>query len=322
MQLVGAGFSGRIALALLRHDVDQNGPVLDGRRLLQDRHQIIHVVPVNRADIIEAQLLEEGAAGHHAARIFLGLLGRLAEGARQVLRHRFAQPPHVLIGAARHQTCQIGAHPADRGRDRHIVVVQNDHQLAACRLGGVVHRLIGHARRHRAVADHGHNPVLLALLVARGGEAQGGADRGRGVGRAERIVFALAALGEAGQAPALAQGADAVAPPGQDLVRIALMPDVPDQDVLGRLEHMVQRRGQLDHAQTRAQVPARHRHGVDRLDPHLVRQLLKLGDIEAPHVSGNLDGVEQGGVRHQRNLEGLLVVTRVHGSGFLSGPTL
>ena len=35
---------------------------------------------------------------------------------------------------------------------------------------------------------------------------------------AERIVFALRPLGEAGQAAALAQGADAIAPPGQDLV--------------------------------------------------------------------------------------------------------
>ena len=46
---------------------------------------------------------------------------------------------------------------------------------------------------------------------------------------AERVVFALGALGEAGEAAALAQRADAVAAAGQDLVRIGLMADVPDQ---------------------------------------------------------------------------------------------
>ena len=46
---------------------------------------------------------------------------------------------------------------------------------------------------------------------------------------AERVVFALRALGEAGQAAALAQRADAVAAAGEDLVRIGLVADVPDR---------------------------------------------------------------------------------------------
>ena len=72
------------------------------------------------------------------------------------------------------------------------------------------------------------------------------------MGRAERIIFALGALGEARQAAALAQRADPVAPAGQDLVRIGLVANVPDQLVGGGVEHVVQRNGQLDHAQARA----------------------------------------------------------------------
>ena len=53
--------------------------------------------------------------------------------------------------------------------------------------------------------------------------------------RAEGIVFALAPFGEAAEAATLAQGADTVAAPGQDLVRIALMPDVPDQLVFTKV---------------------------------------------------------------------------------------
>ena len=108
-----------------------------------------------------------------------------------------------------------------------------------------------------------------------------------------------AALGEARQAAALAQGADAVAAAGQDLVRIALVADVPDQDVLGRLEHMVQGDGQLDHAEAGAQVAAGDGHRVDGLGAQLVRQLTQLGDVEAAHVGGDVNCVEQGGVGHR-----------------------
>ena len=50
---------------------------------------------------------------------------------------------------------------------------------------------------------------------------------------AERIVFgSRSAIGEAGQAATLAQGADAVAAPGEDLVRIGLVADVPDDAIV------------------------------------------------------------------------------------------
>ncbi|MNS64699.1 hypothetical protein D3C72_978350 [compost metagenome] len=296
--LVGAVLSGGVALALLRHDVDQHRTVGDGGGVLQDGDQVLHVVTVDRPDVVEAQLLEEGAADDHAAGVFLGLARRVAEGARHVVDELLPDLADVLIGAARDLLGQIGAHAADGRGDRHVVVVQHHHQLAVGGLRGVVHRLIGHARRHGAVADDGHDAVLLALGVAGGGEAKRRRNRGRGVGRAEGVVFALGPLGEARQAAALTQGADAVATPGQDLVRIALMADVPDQDVLGRLEHMVQGHGQLDHAQRRAEVASGDGDGVDGLGPHVVGQLLQPRDIEPAHVGGNGDGVENGGVGH------------------------
>ena len=89
---------------------------------------------------------------------------------------------------------------------------------------------------------------------------------------AERVVLALGALGEAGQAAALAQGADAVAAAGQDLVRIGLVADVPDQPVARGVEDLVQGDGQLDDAEAGAQMAAGHRHRVDGLLAQLVRR--------------------------------------------------
>ena len=93
------------------------------------------------------------------------------------------------------------------------------------------------------------------------------------MGGAERVVLALGAAREAGQPAALAQRADAVAAAGQDLVRIGLMADVPDQAVARRVEHPMQRDGQLDHAEAGAQMPAGDRDGVDGLLPQLVGDL-------------------------------------------------
>jgi hypothetical protein len=95
--------------------------------------------------------------------------------------------------------------------------------------------------------------------------------------RSERIVFALAALGEARKAAALTQGADAVAPAGDDLVRIGLVADVPDQPVLGRVEDVVDGDGELDHPEAGAEMPAGAADGVDHLRAQLVRQLAQLG---------------------------------------------
>ena len=64
------------------------------------------------------------------------------------------------------------------------------------------------------------------------------------------------AVGEAGEAAVLPDRAEPVAAAGEQLVRVALMPDVPDDAVPGALEHAVQRDRELDGAQTGGEVTA------------------------------------------------------------------
>ena len=70
--------------------------------------------------------------------------------------------------------------------------------------------------------------------------------------------------------------ADALAPPGDDLVRIGLVADIPHQPIVGRVEHVMQRDGQLDHAEPRAEVAAGAADRLDHLGAQLVRQLAQL----------------------------------------------
>ena len=73
---------------------------------------------------------------------------------------------------------------------------------------------------------------------------------------------------------ALADGADAVAPAGENLVRISLVADVPDQPVGRRVEDMVQRDGQFDHAEPGAEMAAGLGDRVDGLGAQFIGQLL------------------------------------------------
>ena len=113
------------------------------------------------------------------------------------------------------------------------------------------------------------------------------------MGGAERIVFAFGALGEAGQPAARAQRADAVPAAGQDLVRIGLVADVPDQPVARGVEHVMNGRSQLDHAEAGAEMPAGNGNRVDGFLAQLVCDLTDLFHLQLAQIVGGSDRVEK-----------------------------
>src|SRR5262249_40143884 len=111
--------------------------------------------------------------------------------------------------------------------------------------------------------------------------------------RAERIVNAFGPPSEAGETATLAQGPNAVASAGQDLVRIALVTDIPDEPVGRSVENVMQGDGQLDHPEPRTEMSARHRNGVDHLRPEFVGERLQLPGLEPAKVGRFMHQVEQ-----------------------------
>ena len=112
---------------------------------------------------------------------------------------------------------------------------------AVAELSGVVQRLEGHPRGRAAVADHRHRARSLAAARRRLGHAERGGDRGAGVPGAERVVGALGAAQEAARTVGVLHAEEGRAPPGERLVRVALVADVPDQPVARRVEDVVER---------------------------------------------------------------------------------
>ena len=84
------------------------------------------------------------------------------------------------------------------------------------------------------------------------------------MGRAEGVVFALDPARKAGNAAELAQSAHLLTAPGQDLVRVSLVPDVPHQTIVRRIEYIVQRDSKFNRAQIRRQVATGLGHRIEQ----------------------------------------------------------
>src|SRR5262249_41685724 len=99
-----------------------------------------------------------------------------------------------------------------------------------------------------------------------------------------RVVVALALVRVPGQAAALAQPVEAVLPAGHHFVYVRLMPGVEEQTVLGRFEDPVQRQGELDHTEVRAEVAAGPGYLVDEEVADLRRERLQLLGSQSAQV--------------------------------------
>ena len=111
--------------------------------------------------------------------------------------------------------------------------------------------------------------------------------------RAEGVVHGFVALQKSGKAVFLAQGIHALAPAGQNLVRVGLVADIPDQSILRGVEHIVQGDCQFDHAQPGGQMPAGLRNGVHQTVPQLGRQCRQFRRRQGTQAARRLDFVEQ-----------------------------
>ncbi len=306
MATVGGLFGGGIALALPGDDMQQHRPGGTVAHLTQHAREILDIMPVERADIGKPQLLEDGAADGHGLQRFLGAARALLEGLRQQAHRALGGGFQLLKRLGLVEPGEIARKRPHRRRNRHVIVVQ-DHEQAFAGMTGVVHRLPRHARGHRTVANHrdgiAQRRIGGAAQLAGQRKAGGGGNRGRGMPGPERVIGAFAALGETRKPGFLPQGADTVAAAGEDLVGIDLMAHIPDDPVARGVEHMVQRHGQLDHAEPGTEMSAGLGNRRDRLGAKLVGELPEFPAGETFHVGGRLDAVEKRGLRAFGHME-------------------
>ena len=227
------------ALALDGLDVDDDRPV-GGERGLERAAQGADVVAVDRPDVGEVELLEQ------QARRGVGLDRRLdlraepldlaAEAERQLRQPALDVLAGVVEPRVEARALEQARERADVRRDRHPVVVEDDHDRRL-QAAGVVERLERDAAGERAVADHRDDLAVVADPVAhRLLEPDRVADRGRRVAGAHDVVLGLGDRAERRQAVVLADRLEPGGAPGEDLVRVGLVADVPEDLVARRVE--------------------------------------------------------------------------------------
>jgi hypothetical protein len=283
------------ALALDRLDVDDDGPT-GFERLAQRLAQLGDVVAVDRAHVGEVELLEEepGREVGLDRRLHLGPepVDPAAEAQRQVSQSLLRRRTRLVEALVQAHALEVARDRPDVRRDRHAVVVDDDHHRGL-QPAGVMERLVGDAAGEGPVSDHGDDPAVLPdSLAHRLLQADRVADRGRGVPRTHDVVLGLEDRAERRQALVLADRVEPVAPAREHLVRVGLVPDVPEDLVRRGVEQAVQRDGQLAGAEVGAEVAADLTDRVDDQLAHLLRHVLELLVGELVEVGGRVDRIE------------------------------
>ncbi len=284
-------FRGCEAFAFHGHHMQQLGAfeVTHVAQRLQQRGQ---VMAIDRADIIEAQLLEQGARRDHALHMLFGPPCNLERRSRQARQNAFAALAHVVVERACPEAREIRGEPTLVARDRHLVVVQDNQQVRAG-VRGMVQRLESHARGHCAVADHRHYLALLVAQARSQRHAERGADTGARMTNTETVVFAFAAVVERRQPAGPADTEHCLAPATENLVRIALVTDIPDQPVMRGVEQVMKRDGEFHDAQAGAEMATCLAHRVQQVFAQLIGQPGQAGLVHGTQVRRQPDAIQQ-----------------------------
>ncbi len=187
----------RIAMPFARYHMQELRP-FEVADIFQCGDQHIQIVPVNRADVVEAELFKQRSRQHHAFGLLFQPLGKFQQG-RHAFEYAFAHIARLGVKLPTHQMRQIAVERPYRRADAHVVVVEDDEQAQVLLDAGVVQGFKRHAGRHGAVTNYGDVVLLFAHLASRNGHAQGGRDAGGRVCGAKSIVFAFVAARKAAQ---------------------------------------------------------------------------------------------------------------------------
>src|SRR5437867_8936515 len=118
----------------------------------------------------------------------------------------------------------------------------------------IVERFVADSAGERSVARDYDNVFIATAQIAPNSHAEPSGKRRAGMTGAVAIVFAFRAQKKTVKSPELAHRGKTIESPGKHFVDIALMAHVHNKAVARRIEHTVQRNGQLDHTEIRSQM--------------------------------------------------------------------
>ena len=285
--------SGRIllgrfeALAFLSVQMQELRP-LHLLELLQDTHQVLHIVPIDRSEVayvhtLEDVLLLRNGAFQTVAQADERLAAIIVHQAH-LLQHLRSLIPYIIIALGSGEIQQIFLHASHTVVDRHVVVVQDDKQIVRM-ARHVVESFKRQSAAHAAIAYHSHHmAVCLPFYLSSHSHAEGSRDRVAGMSAGEGIIFTLQRGREGAYAAQLSVGGEGLSASCEYLVSIGLMPHVPHDAVVRCLEHIVQSYSQLHCSKAGSKVTRIARNFLDDIIAKLLADLGQLADFQLSQV--------------------------------------
>jgi hypothetical protein len=159
------------------------------------------------------------------------------------------------VRLARKHAREIIGERADVLRDRHVVVVEHDEHVHV-QWPAVIQGLERLAGAHRAIADHRHDAALYPGSRTAASAMPSAALIDVLEWPTPNVSYSLSKrLGNGARPPLCLMVCSRSRRPGQHLVRIGLVTDVPDEAVVRRVEDVVQRDREFDRAEPAAKWP-------------------------------------------------------------------
>ena len=188
---------------------------------------------------------------------------------------------------------QVVVQGAHRRADRHVVVIQNDQQIAIAR-ASVVQGLVSHACGECAIANDSHGFALAAHLFGGHGHAKCSRNAGRRVRGTKGVVNTFFAAWKSAQATQLAHAGHLVVASRQHFVGIGLMADIPDQSIFWRVKNIMQGDGELNRSQVGAKVSSRLRNRLNQTLAQLCGQRRQVVTRQFSELGWGLNPIKQG----------------------------
>ena len=153
-------------------------------------------MPIDRANVFKPKLFKQGTAARHAGHQGPRPASAVPQGTGQSRLKPFGHTAQAREWATLGQRVEIAVQGTHRGRNAHVIVVQDDEQPLA-EIPGGVHRLIGHTGCDRPIANDGNRITGRLAHIAANGKAKGRRNAGGAVRGTKGVVFRLRAFGEA-----------------------------------------------------------------------------------------------------------------------------
>ena len=230
-------------------------------------------MPIDRAVVAQTEFFKNHARHEQTLDAFFHLVGELHTGFSKNRLDEIARLiVQMRVSGIRHDAVQVISDRAHVFCDRPLVVVEHDDETLGMRFD-IVERFVTDSTGERGIARDYDNVFIAAAQIASDSHAESSGKRGAGMTRDVAIVFAFGAQKKAIQTAELPHRGKAIEPPGKHLMDIALVTDVHDKAVARRVEHTMERNGQLDHAEIRSQMSSGLRKNFDQLIAHFLREL-------------------------------------------------